>query len=92
MLEPLLRRPIDRTCILALHRISVIVGAQSMGSAYAEDVCIFVSCHSNIAVVHKALERYQIITGTKINRNNFSGLLLDAWKGVAFLGPFSWIN
>lgn len=40
----------------------------------------------------EALERYEMVTGARINRNKPSGLLLDIWKGVAFPGPFSWAD
>lgn len=43
--------------------------------------------HSDIKVVQKALERYEI-TGTKINRNKTSDLRLGTWKGIAFTRPF----
>lgn len=46
-------------------------------------------CRSDTEVVEKALERYEIIMGAKINRNKFSGLRLGAWKGVDILGHFS---
>lgn len=57
-------------------------------SRNADDVFIYVSCRSDIEVVRKVLERYEKLTGTKINRNKSSDLRLGAWKGSHFQDHF----
>lgn len=50
------------------------------------------SSHSDIEAVLKALDRYEKMTGAKINRDKSSGLWLGAWKGVDIPGPFGWTD
>ena len=91
-LEPLLRRLKDETSSPALRGIGVPGGARARVSAYADDVSAFVSSREDIEAVQKAVDRYEKVTGAKINRDKSSGLRLGAWKGVALPGPFSWTD
>ena len=39
----------------------------------------------------KAVKRYEVVAGTKINFNEIEGLRLGAWRGGVLLsGPFRW--
>lgn len=44
-------------------------GGRARVSAYVDQIFIFVSCRNEIKVVQKALKRYEMVTGVKINRN-----------------------
>ncbi len=91
-LEPLLRRLKDETGSPALRGIAVPGGSRARVSAYADDVSAFVSSRSDIEAVQKALDRYEKVTGAKINRDKSSGLRLGAWKGVDLPGRFGWTD
>ena len=92
-LEPLLRRLRDRAAKPALRGIGVPGGARAKVCAYADDVSAFVSCRRDIKAVHKAVARYEKVTGAKINRGKSKGLRLGAWRGsVPLPGPFSWTD
>lgn len=67
-------------------------GARARVSAYADDVFTFVSSRSDIEVVLKALDQYEKLTGTKINRDKSSGLRISDWKEVDLSGPFGWTD
>ena len=92
-LEPLLRRLRDEGTNPALRGIRVPGGARAKTSAFADDVTIFVSRRRDIEVVLKQLERYEKITGAKINLSKSKGLRLGAWRGRESLpGPFKWTD
>lgn len=72
----------DRACSSALCGITVPGVPRARVSAYADDVSAFVSSRSDIEVVLKALERYKLVIGDKINCDTSSVLRLSAWKRV----------
>lgn len=88
-LEPILRRLRERTCSLALRRISVAGEARVRVSAYADDVSIFLLCRKEIEVMQKSPERYEKFM---VPRLSLTILPLAAWKGVAFTGLFRWTD
>ena len=93
VLEPLLRRLRDEGVNPALSGVELPGGARAKNSAFADDVTIFVSSKKNIEVVRKQLERYEKVTGAKINLGKSKGLRLGAWRGLESLpGPFSWTD
>ena len=60
-------------------------------STFADDITVFVSHRSDIEAVKKAVVRYELVAGAKVNFNKIKGLWLDAWRGgVSLLGPFGW--
>lgn len=48
-------------------------------------------CFSNIEVLEKVLEQYEIME-VKISCDKFSSLQLGSWKSVTLLDPFDWID
>ena len=60
-------------------------------SAYADDMTVFESRPSDILAVKKAVERYEKVTGAKINFDKSEGLWLGVWRsGVPLPMPFCW--
>ena len=88
-LEPLLRGLIDGTANPALHGVIFAGCVRERVSAYADDITVFVSRLSDIKAVKKAVKRYEVVAGAKINFDKRKCLRLGAWRsGVLLLGPF----
>ena len=60
-------------------------------SAYADDIFVFVSHRMDILAVKKAVEKYEEVTGAKINFDKSESLRLDASRsGIPLPGCFRW--
>ena len=92
-LEPLLRNLRDEATTPVLRGIALPGGTRARVSAFADDVTVFVSCHTDVQAVVEALARYEKVTGAVFNRSKSVGLRLGAWTGVNSLpGIFSWTD
>ena len=59
-------------------------------TAYADDVSVLVTSSAEKDGVSKEIERYEVVTGAKINREKSVGLRLSSWKGCALPSPLIW--
>ena len=93
-LEPLHCRLTDGGANLAQHSITIVSHHMEKVSAYANDITVFVSRHSDIAVVKKAVARYEQIAGDQqINFDKSECLQFGAWRGgIRLSGLFHWNN
>ena len=57
-------------------------------TAYADDVSVLVTNSAEVEEVSKEIERYEAVTGAKINHEKSVGLWLGSWKGCTLPGPF----
>ena len=90
-LEPLLHRLRNGAANKVLHGIPFASCLRAKVSMYTNDITVFVSCQLDIKAVKKVVERYEEVTGVKINFDKSKGLWLGAWRGgVPLLGPFCW--
>ena len=61
------------------------------GSAFADDITVFVSNRLDIKAVKKVVSEYERIAGAKVNFDKSESLQLGAWRGSNTLpGPFRW--
>ena len=92
-LEPLLQILRNEGANQTLRIVLLVGDHWANVSAYADDITVFVSRHSDIEAMKNAIMRYEQITGTKINFDKSEDLRLGAWKGgVSSSGPFHWSN
>ena len=92
-LEPLLRSRRDERENPALRCIPFAGPLTARVSAFTDDITVFVSLHSNIEAVKKAVAEYKRIAGAKVNFDKSEGLRLGAWTGSDTLpGPFCWYD
>ena len=66
-LEPLLRRLRDGEARPALRGVYLTGSVRAKISAYADDITVFVSRRLDILPVKKAVERYEKVTGAKVD-------------------------
>ena len=80
-LEPLLRRLRDERACPALSGILLTGSVRAKISAFADDITVFVSSCLDIMAVKMAVERYEKVSGAKVNFDKSEGLRLGAWRG-----------
>ena len=61
-------------------------------STYADDVSVLGMGSTDVREVSEEIERYEGVSGAKINREKLVGLRLGSWKGSTFPVPFSWTD
>ena len=77
-LEPLLCRLRDEGTNPALRGIPFAGPLTARGSAFADDITVFVSRHLDIEAVKKVVGEYERIAGAKVNFDKSEGLQLGA--------------
>lgn len=82
----LLRRLRDRARCPDICEIAIPGGTRARFSAYTDDVSIFVSCRSDIAVVKKALEQYENVTEPRLTAVSFPGFDFMPGRWLRFQG------
>ena len=59
-------------------------------TAYTDGVSVLVTNSAELLEKSKEIARYEVVTGTKINREKSVSLGLGSWKGCAITSSFSW--
>ena len=49
-------------------------------SAYADDVNVFITTNDSFTALNEELEKFEVASGSKLNRNRTNGLWISGWK------------
>ena len=49
-------------------------------SAYTDDVTVFITTNDSFTALNEELEKFEVASGSKLNRNKTNGLWISGWK------------